>query len=66
MLMAPFLIHGTDTSSLVLEIVVIASLAAAIYCGTTLLLWILMRRPPGPERELQQLIARMRARFGPA
>lgn len=66
MLMAPFLIHGTDTISLVLEIVVIASLAAAIYCGTTLLLWILMRRPPGPERELQQLIARMRARFGPA
>lgn len=65
-LMSPFLIHGTDTSSLILEIAAIAALAAALYCGTTLLLWILMRKPPGPERELLQLIGRLRARFGAA
>lgn len=63
MLASPFLTQATDSTSLLIKIAAITAIAATIYCGATVLLWISMGRPPGPEREIQQLIAKMRARL---
>ena len=65
-LITPLLSHETDTVSLIVKIAIIAAVAATLYCGTSLLLWTVMRRPSGPEREVQQLIAKMIAKLRPA
>lgn len=62
-LATPWLSDGTDPTSLSLKIAAIAAIAIVIYCGATALLWISMGKPPGPERELQQIIAKLRARL---
>jgi O-antigen/teichoic acid export membrane protein len=63
---SPFLDHGTDSAALLLRIASMAVIAAALYCGTSMLLWHLMQRPSGPEREFQQLLAKMLAKVRPA
>jgi lipopolysaccharide exporter len=62
-LASPYLTHKADPVSLATKIAAIVLLAALIYCGTTLLLWILMNKPSGPEREVQQLIGKLRAKL---
>jgi O-antigen/teichoic acid export membrane protein len=61
-LASPYLTHKADPASLAIKIAAIVLLAALIYCGTTLLLWILMNKPSGPEREVQHLIGKLRAK----
>ncbi|HEU4485441.1 MAG TPA: lipopolysaccharide biosynthesis protein [Povalibacter sp.] len=65
-LLSPYLAQGTDTMTLIVKIATIVIVAGALYCGTSLLLWTLQRQPPGPEREIQQLIAKIFARGKPA
>ena len=62
-LVSPYLTHKADPASLAIKIAVMVLLAALIYFGTTLLLWILMNKPAGPEREVQQLIGKLRAKL---
>jgi len=62
-LASPYLTQGTDPTSLSLRIAAMCALAALIYCGTSALLWILMHKPPGPEREIQQVGAKILARL---
>lgn len=64
-LVAPHLSRLTDPASLGIKIATITALAAPLYCGTTLLLWTLMGKPAGPERELGQILTKAFARFGP-
>lgn len=63
MMASPYLTQKGDPASLGVKIVAIAMLAALLYCGTTLLLWHLMGRPSGPEREIQQLGAKLFAKL---
>jgi len=60
---APLVSHGTDSTSLLIELVAIVAIAAVTYCGTTLALWLTMGRPPGPERELADLLTKIFGRL---
>jgi O-antigen/teichoic acid export membrane protein len=58
-LASPWLDRQVDATAFGLRIASIALLAAVLYCGTTLLLWTLMGKPPGPEQEIRQLAGRV-------
>lgn len=58
-LVTPWLTHQTDPMSLILRISLTVLLGGIIYCGTSVLLWMSMGRPAGPERELQSLISKL-------
>ena len=58
-LVSPWLGTGTDTVSLLIRIAGIGAVAGLVYCGTSFVLWIAMRRPSGPEREVQLLLGKM-------
>jgi len=62
-LISPFLTHKSDPTSLFVKIAVTATLAAVVYCGTSMLLWVSMRRPAGPEREVQLLFSKLFGRL---
>jgi peptidoglycan biosynthesis protein MviN/MurJ (putative lipid II flippase) len=63
LMISPFLTHESDSTSLLIKIAVTALLAAAVYLGTSTLLWMFMRRPAGPEREVQLLLAKLFSRL---
>jgi O-antigen/teichoic acid export membrane protein len=65
-LISPLLPEHTDPVSLIIKIAAIAATAATLYCGTSVLLWTVMHKPSGPEREIQQLLAKMLAKLRPA
>jgi lipopolysaccharide exporter len=58
-----YLTQKTDPTSLSIKIVAIVLLAAFIYCGTSLVLWVLMGKPSGPEREVGHLGAKALAKL---
>jgi lipopolysaccharide exporter len=58
-----YLTQKTDPTSLSIKIVAIVLLAALIYCGTSLVLWVLMGKPSGPEREVGHLGAKALAKL---
>lgn len=49
----------TDTTSLVIKLVITGGLSAVLYCGTTLILWLLAHKPSGPEQEIQRVIGKL-------
>lgn len=61
-LVTPLLTRHTDAHSLFIKIAASVALAAVLYCGTSAVLWAWMGKPAGPERELQQLGAKLFAR----
>ncbi|MET0660677.1 MAG: lipopolysaccharide biosynthesis protein, partial [Steroidobacteraceae bacterium] len=65
MLITPLLTQATDPVSLLIKIAVIIVAAAALYCGTSVVLWMFMRKPSGPEREIQQLFSRVLSKLRP-
>jgi len=52
---------GTTESKLRLleHVVILAALGAVIYAATNLLLWLAMKRPQGPETEVQRLLGKI-------
>lgn len=57
--------HDSPTKlGLLGEVVSAAALGAVIYFGTTMALWLLMRRPAGPETEFMRGFAIARSKFG--
>jgi lipopolysaccharide exporter len=58
-----YLTQKTDPTSLFTKIAAIVLLAALIYCATTVLLWIWMGKPSGPEREVGHLSAKIFTKF---
>lgn len=58
-MVSPFLTHESDSTSLLIKIAITIVLAASVYCGTSTLLWVFMRRPAGPEREVQLLLVKL-------
>jgi len=54
-----------DKFVLTLHLALLAVLGALLYCGTTYLLWMLMKRPAGPEAEVRTILGKIlrKARF---
>jgi hypothetical protein len=50
---------AVDRPALVLHLAVLVASGAALYCGTTLLLWFAMGRPDGPETEIQRILTKI-------
>jgi lipopolysaccharide exporter len=64
LLVDPALPSGVDTRDLVLKLTSMFVIGATAYIGAHLLLWILMRRPVGPETELIALCKRLLKGWG--
>ena len=58
--------HTTDKIMLAQQLAILVTLGAVLYCGSTLLLWILMRRPAGPETEIQKVLGKVLSKVRPA
>jgi O-antigen/teichoic acid export membrane protein len=56
----------SDKMLLVTHLGMLISLGAVLYCGSTLLLWVAMKRPTGPETEVQTILGRLLPRLRPA
>lgn len=50
---------AADRPALVLHLAVLVASGVAFYCGTTLLLWLMMGRPDGPETEVHRILAKI-------
>jgi lipopolysaccharide exporter len=66
LLASSYLAHTTDQVMLALHLAVLASLGGLLYCGSTFLLWILMKRPAGPETEFLQILGKVLSKVRPA
>jgi O-antigen/teichoic acid export membrane protein len=62
-LILPYFGDQTDPASLILKITMIVVFAVILYCGTSVLLWTWMKKPPGPEQEFLQLFAKIASKF---
>jgi lipopolysaccharide exporter len=60
---SPLLGTESDAVSLLTRIVVIGAVGALVYCGTSVVLWIAMHKPSGPEREVQLLVGKLLAKL---
>ncbi|TJW34223.1 MAG: lipopolysaccharide biosynthesis protein, partial [Mesorhizobium sp.] len=56
----------SDRITLVLQLATLVALGAFLYCGSTLLFWILMKRPAGPETEVQRILGKILLKVRPA
>ena len=50
------LAQTTDKLTLALQLAVLVGLGTLLYCGSTVLLWILTKRPAGPETEVLKIL----------
>jgi lipopolysaccharide exporter len=58
-LAAGYLVETADTVVLALQLAILVALGVLLYCGSTLLLWTLMRRPAGPETDVQKILGKI-------
>lgn len=65
-LASSYLAHTTDAIMLALQLAILAALGGLLYCGSTFLLWALMKRPSGPETEIQKILGTIFSRVRPA
>jgi O-antigen/teichoic acid export membrane protein len=49
-----------------MQIMLLAALGGLLYCGSTLLLWLAMGRPQGPETEVAKIVAKIWSKLRPA
>ncbi len=54
---------ATGKVDLALQLAIQVALGAVLYCGSTLLLWLLMKRPPGPETDVLKIIGKVLTRM---
>ena len=64
--LADFIPRQTGAYALASEVAVLVSVGALLYCGSTLLLWILMKRPAGPETEILSIMGKILTKVRPA
>jgi lipopolysaccharide exporter len=53
-------------ATLVMQLAVLVSLGGLLYCGSSLLLWLVMDRPQGPETEVKRLAGKVLSKVSPA
>jgi lipopolysaccharide exporter len=61
-----FLPQTTDKVALALQLACLAVLGGLLYCGSTFLLWTLMKRPAGPEMDVQKIVGKILSKARPA
>jgi lipopolysaccharide exporter len=61
-----FLPDTADNAMLALHLAGLVSLGGLLYCGSSLLLWISMKRPAGPETEVLQILGKILSKVRPA
>jgi O-antigen/teichoic acid export membrane protein len=61
-----FLPDTADNAMLALHLASLVSLGGLLYCGSSLLLWISMKRPAGPETEVLQILGKILSKVRPA
>jgi hypothetical protein len=61
-----YLPHTTEKIMLAEQLAMLVALGAGLYCGSTLLLWMLMGRPAGPETEIQKILGKVLSKVRPA
>jgi O-antigen/teichoic acid export membrane protein len=61
-----YLPHATGQTMLALHLAGLIALGGLLYCGLSLMLWIAMKRPAGPEIEILQILGKILARVRPA
>ncbi|MEZ2130507.1 MULTISPECIES: lipopolysaccharide biosynthesis protein [unclassified Sinorhizobium] len=57
------LAQTSDKAMLVLHLAILVALGGLLYCGSTFLLWALMKRPNGPETEVQNILGKVLPRL---
>jgi hypothetical protein len=62
-LAAGHLTYTTDKVMLALDLVILIALGGFLYCGSSLLLWISMQRPAGPETEVRNILGKILPKF---
>jgi lipopolysaccharide exporter len=55
-----------DKFALATQLAALAGLGAFLYCGTSFMLWTLMKRPAGPETEVWQILGKVLSKVRPA
>jgi O-antigen/teichoic acid export membrane protein len=55
--------YTTDKVMLALHLVILIALGGFLYCGSSLLLWISMQRPAGPETEVRNILGKILPKF---
>ncbi len=58
-----YLAYTTDKVMLTLHLVILIALGGLLYCGSSLLLWISMQRPTGPETEVRNILGKILPKF---
>jgi PST family polysaccharide transporter len=64
-LLMPALPDGSDGATMTLRIAFTSAAALTIYCASTVVMWLAMGKPPGPETEVQLLIRKAVAKLRP-
>jgi lipopolysaccharide exporter len=64
MLLSQKFADSTDASFLMIKIAVLMIVGVSVYCGTTWFLWVLMRKPSGPEQEVGRMFGKLKNRLG--
>lgn len=64
-LVSTYLPPAADRFALATELAVLVALGTVLYCGSTLLLWLLMKRPTGPETEILKILGKILAKVRP-
>ena len=60
------LAQTADKTTLGLQVGILVALGGVLYCGTTLLLWTLMKRPVGPEADIRKIVGEFLSKVRPA
>jgi lipopolysaccharide exporter len=61
-----YLPHAIGQTELALHLAGLVVLGGLLYCGVSLLLWLLMKRPAGPETEILQILGKILSKVRPA
>ncbi len=54
---------GADPHLLIAQVLTLGATAVGSYCGATLLLWLHLGQPPGPEQEVKKLLGKLRQKL---
>lgn len=57
---------ATDTMALAWQLAVLVAIGIVLYCGSTLVLWLAMHRPSGPEAEFHRIVQKIGTKLRPA
>ncbi|TIX24141.1 MAG: hypothetical protein E5V34_12650 [Mesorhizobium sp.] len=53
---------ANDSVGLAWQLAILVPLGAVLYCGSSFGLWLLMKRPEGPEREILNILGKIRSK----